>query len=77
MAIAADSLVYVCCHHKGNEDYAIGDLREETFREIWSRHQASGEFRVGPRCPTFCRHYGTNAFIESEVLAERTHPEFI
>jgi len=76
-AIAADGFVYTCCHHKGDKRYAIGDLNKETFNEIWTRHMENRCFEVTSDCPRFCRHYGTNRFIEDEILAERTHPEFI
>lgn len=75
-AISADGLVYTCCHHKGNKEFAIGDLTRESFADIWERHQKT-TFTVGEQCPAFCRHYGTNSLIDNEILAERTHAEFI
>ncbi len=33
--IAADGKMYICCHLRGNEKYCIGDLRKNSFREIW------------------------------------------
>lgn len=33
--IASDAKLYVCCHLRGNEKYCIGDLRKNSFREIW------------------------------------------
>jgi MoaA/NifB/PqqE/SkfB family radical SAM enzyme len=76
-AISADGYVYTCCHHKGNRKYAIGNLAQESFADIWSRHLTSQPFCVTDDCPPFCRHYGTNKFIENDVLANRTHPDFI
>ncbi len=34
--ISADGKMYVCCHTRGNEKYCIGDLRKNTFNEIWN-----------------------------------------
>ncbi len=75
-AISADGKVYTCCHHKGNELYALGDLYQESFSSIWERHQKT-TFVVDGACPAFCRHLGTNELIENEILIERQHPEFI
>ena len=77
VAIAADSLVYPCCHHKGKPELSIGDLRQESFADVWRRHQESRRYVVHDQCPAYCRHHGTNDFIESEVLTDRTHRAFI
>lgn len=76
-AISADGKVYTCCHHKGNEAFAVGDLAVESFQAIWRRHLASRPFLVSDACPAFCRHFGTNQFIESSILAPRKHENFI
>ena len=34
--IAADAKMYLCCHMRGHQKYCIGDLRKNTFQEIWS-----------------------------------------
>ena len=34
--IAADGRVYVCCHLRGLEKYCLGDLRQQSFKEIWN-----------------------------------------
>jgi MoaA/NifB/PqqE/SkfB family radical SAM enzyme len=76
-AISADGKVYVCCHLKGNPNYAIGDLAKESFATIWRRHLAKRTFATTSDCVSFCRHFGTNQFLEIEVLPERQHPNFI
>jgi MoaA/NifB/PqqE/SkfB family radical SAM enzyme len=76
-AISADGKVYVCCHLKGNGDYAIGDLTHESFAAIWRRHLANRRFATTKDCPSFCRHFGTNTFLEIEVMPERQHANFI
>jgi radical SAM protein with 4Fe4S-binding SPASM domain len=37
--IAADARVYVCCHMRGYDKYCLGDLRKNTFEEIWNSQQ--------------------------------------
>lgn len=76
-AIAADGLVYVCCHMKGKPQYAIGDLKKESIYLIWKRHLENRKFAVKKDCPAFCRHYGTNLFLEEEILSPKTHSNFI
>lgn len=76
-AIAADGLVYQCCHLKGDAAYAVGSLHAESFRSIWSRHIANKGFVPTKDCPKFCRHYGTNVFVEEELLSTKTHANFI
>lgn len=34
--IAADGCAYVCCHMRGYDKYCIGDLKKNTFAEIWN-----------------------------------------
>jgi MoaA/NifB/PqqE/SkfB family radical SAM enzyme len=34
--IAADARMYLCCHMRGFDKYCIGDLKKNTFKEIWS-----------------------------------------
>lgn len=76
-AIAADGRVYACCHLKGLEKYSLGSLYEESFELIWARHISTPEFRTTADCSRWCRHYGTNQFIEEHVLVERSHRNFI
>ncbi len=76
-AIAADGKVYTCCHQKGMEQFAVGNLHTESFISIWQRHLRNRKYKVNKYCPSFCRHYGTNKFIEDEVLNKREHVNFI
>jgi MoaA/NifB/PqqE/SkfB family radical SAM enzyme len=53
--IGADATVYYCCQHRGDPDYALGSLTEETFTDIWRRRPA---FIPNLRsCPP-CRYSG-------------------
>ncbi len=37
--IAADAKMYLCCHMRGYEKYCIGDLKKNSFKEIWGSKQ--------------------------------------
>lgn len=83
IAIAADGNVYPCCHFKGITDgqgnlkYPIGSLYKERFFQIWKRHLQKRNFKTTSDCPSFCRHFGLNSFIEEEIIPQRDHENFI
>lgn len=37
--IAASGKMYICCHLRGYEKYCLGDLRVDSFEEIWNSEQ--------------------------------------
>lgn len=37
--ISVDAKIYLCCHMRGHQQYCIGDLRKNTFEEIWNSKQ--------------------------------------
>lgn len=37
--VAADGKLYVCCHLRGFDKYCIGDLRKNSFEEIWNSNR--------------------------------------
>lgn len=80
-AISADSNVYPCCHLKGDLKYSIGNLMEESFSAIWERHldrlSSLGPFQTVPECPSLCRHFILNKFIDRNILKDVSHPNFI
>lgn len=76
-AVSADGLVYVCCHHKGHPEWALGDLRQEGFRTIWARHIGNRSVTTTRECPAFCRHFGTNRLFELQIAKPVTHRNFI
>ncbi|NTV22768.1 MAG: radical SAM protein [Nanoarchaeota archaeon] len=61
--ISADSKVYVCCHHRGIEKYCLGDLRKETFGQIWERRQKTFTKIDFRDCPYFCRNNPFNMLL--------------
>ena len=78
--IAADMKMYVCCHMRGMEKYALGDLRKNTIQEIWdSKQRMDARDNVDVNsfdCPPLCRHDGTNRFLH-ELTVLPTHKNFI
>ena len=34
--ISASAKMYICCHTRGYEKYCIGDLKKQSFKEIWN-----------------------------------------
>lgn len=67
--IAADSKVYTCCPFFGNPDYVLGDLKENSFDEIWHSEKAKAvlkkvqETQDVHKCMTFCRHHQINKLL--------------
>lgn len=76
--ISADCRVYICCHTQGQERFCLGDLREQSFAEIWHSERARQVYEsFDPRttCPPACRLHLQNSALQS--LASGVHPNFI
>ena len=56
-AISADGKMYVCCHLKGIDKYALGDLNNSTIKEIWGSDQRLFAYDniALSECPLHCR----------------------
>ena len=78
--LAADKKLYICCHMRGIEKYAIGDISKNTLREIWDskiRKNAIDNIDVTSfDCPPLCRHDGTNKFLQQFTILP-THVNYI
>ena len=37
--IGADAKIYICCHMRGYDKYCLGDLKKNSFEEIWNSQQ--------------------------------------
>ena len=70
--ITPDGRVWVCPQRRGVT--AIGDLRVESFDEIWGRHPRS--FSVDEGCRAMCRLHPVNEAMVS-IRAPRAHEAFI
>ena len=55
--VAADQKMYVCCHMRGVEKYAIGDLSSQSLEEIWNseKRQKIADTIDFKDCPPLCR----------------------
>jgi MoaA/NifB/PqqE/SkfB family radical SAM enzyme len=54
--ISANQKIYVCCYHENNEDFCIGDLTKNSFRDIWEsprRAEVTGRINL-ETCPSPC-----------------------
>ena len=70
--------VVICCEHKGQEEYVLGNLRQQTFREIWEGEQrqkvlAGFDFKG---CPKYCRGHPINRLLQ-EVVSSSGHDTFL
>ncbi len=76
--VAADMYTYVCCQVKGKEEYRVGNLNEQTFRDIWTNpncHQTCRAVDV-LKCPP-CRYDGCNRVLNYLVADNPTHVNFL
>jgi MoaA/NifB/PqqE/SkfB family radical SAM enzyme len=66
--VTPDGRVWVCPQRRGLEGSCLGDLRTETFADLWARHP--GQWRNLADCRVMCRLHLTN-----EVLAVVHRPQ--
>jgi hypothetical protein len=77
--VSADAKVYICCHGQGRENFCLGDLRQNTFAEIWHGDRAKHVYEsIKPQehCPPVCRLHPHNALLET-MMVPTVHPNFV
>lgn len=76
--VGADAKVYLCCQFRGNEDFVIGNLKENDFFEIWGseRHREVIESIDLEKCPP-CRYSNFNKIFEEVFLNDKMHRCFL
>ncbi len=77
--ISADSRVYICCHTQGQADYCLGDLKEDSFANVWNSPRARdvyNSFNPKTSCPPACRLHLQNNLL-SQIQSGAIHPNFI
>jgi MoaA/NifB/PqqE/SkfB family radical SAM enzyme len=77
LGINAEGYVAFCKNTRDNPDFYIGDLRKETFSNIWeeSLKKREMESSINPiSCATFCKNMGINKAIEDVVQCNITLP---
>jgi MoaA/NifB/PqqE/SkfB family radical SAM enzyme len=76
--IAADSRMYICCHMRGYDKYCIGDLKKNTFEEIWNSEQRKSvvENIDFQDCVPLCRDNTFNQILWN-IKQPREHVNFL
>ena len=77
--IGADSKVYFCCHTRYMESFALGDLKKESLREIFSQDRVEQmrdkmSFEV---CPILCRGDSINRTVTEMQENKPEHLMFL
>jgi MoaA/NifB/PqqE/SkfB family radical SAM enzyme len=72
--ITPDGRMWLCPNRREYPDSCLGDLRTESFAEIWARHP--GYFQVDGNCRAMCRLHPVNQTIAS-LDTPRAHGAFI
>ncbi len=72
--ITPDGRVWVCPQRRGMAESCLGDLRTESFADLWARHP--GQWTDFENCRVMCRLHGVNEQL-APVFAEYQHPAFV
>jgi MoaA/NifB/PqqE/SkfB family radical SAM enzyme len=76
--ISADGTVWLCLNHRYYEGFDIGNLREQSFKEIWNgekRKQAIQKICL-EECPKLCRPHELNKFLDY-IIRDNPHKNFL
>ena len=76
--VAGNAKMYICCQLRGIEKFSIGDLRRQSFAEIWEgkkRKEAIKKINLD-RCPP-CRYNKYNELLYYLASSERPHKNFL
>ena len=77
--ITANARVYACLHHRQNDDYLIGDMRQgKTLDQIWNSYMKWYRYDTidVQKCPSFCRNDSTNNILFN-LSKKVIHKEFL
>jgi radical SAM protein with 4Fe4S-binding SPASM domain len=76
--ITANARVYACLHHRQNDDYLIGDLRQKKLEQIWNSYMKWYIYDTidVQMCPSFCRNDSINNALFS-LSQLKFHKEFL
>lgn len=75
--ITAVGDVYICCSLTGNKEGWIGNIKKESFYEIWNGKKRKETLRNldVKKCPHLCVGDNLNEFLDNVKIA--THPDFL
>ena len=79
-AIGADGWVYPCCVWKGRHAGRLGDLREQSFQDIWCGDRRSawlGGHPLGTRCRFECMYDTANALFRYLHEGDTAHSDYV
>lgn len=76
--VAADAKMYLCCHTRGMEKYCLGDLNENTLKEIWRSEKRREVFENIDfnDCPYLCRCDSFNTILW-HIKRKKVHKNFL
>jgi hypothetical protein len=72
-ALGADGLLYLCCEHKYDPRFLLGDLRTSTFQEIWEsthRREVLKIIITWFSCFPGCKLHEINNALASKTVAQ-------
>lgn len=72
--IGADGRMWHCCVQRGQDNFALGSIVDQPFRQAWLTRRVP-DIDVN-RCPR-CRYDGYNELIEHAVVGDGMHSSFI
>lgn len=72
--ITPDGRVWLCPQRRGIAGSCVGDLRTESFIDVWRRHP--GRYEVDRGCRAMCRFHLMNGVLD-EVFKPRVHSAFV
>lgn len=72
--ITPDGRVWLCPNRRGVAGSCLGDLRDESFADIWARHP--GRYAVDDGCRVMCRLHAVNQTL-SAIEERRPHEAFV
>ncbi|NIO21474.1 MAG: radical SAM protein [Candidatus Aenigmarchaeota archaeon] len=80
--VAADGKMYPCCYTRGLDNFAYGDLNEDSFIKIWNsdkRKQVFQDKLTLPDCPPMCREDKANQILWQihKTCIEGSHVSFV
>lgn len=76
--ISADAKVYLCCNARGRNKYCLGDLRKDSFENIWNSEERKKiiENIDLKDCVPICRNDGINQILW-DIKQPREHVNFL
>jgi sulfatase maturation enzyme AslB (radical SAM superfamily) len=76
--IGADCKVHLCCQLKGKKKYVMGDLHENSFKDVWEGEQRKDVIHglAVNDCPP-CRYNKYNEILDYMADREKLHIDFL